>query len=199
MREELPDKGGARMEYRTTPETPVRRDRTPWIWLLVVLLAIALVLVIWWAVAARGRERPMVTAPEEKERVEAEQPAVQPPPEQPLAEQPVVVEREQPVNIYVQPERPSMRVIIVPQGERPPQAKPRLRKVDLPGRLRYQGEAWEPSDEAFVQEAIDLKDTGASVDGNIVYVEEDAEPPYDALYLETQPGSGIYVQYEPVE
>ncbi|NIR01194.1 MAG: hypothetical protein GTN78_13510, partial [Gemmatimonadales bacterium] len=134
---------------------------------MVVLLAIALVLVIWWAVAARGREGPMVTAPEEEERVEAERPAVQPP-EQLPAEQPVVVEREQPVNIYVQPERPSMRVIIVPQGERPPEARPRLRKVDLPGRMRYQGEVWEPSDEAFIQEAIDLKDTGASVDGNIV-------------------------------
>ena len=44
---------------------------------------------------------------------------------------------------------------------------------------------------------MDLKDTGSSVDGNIVYAERDDQPPYDELYLETEPGSSIYIKYEP--
>jgi len=171
---------------------PERPGTAPWVWVLIVLAALVLIFAIWWAVAAQSRERPMVTAPEE-ENLEVERPAAEAP-----AEQPSVVARERPVNIYIQPEEPRVRVIIVPQGERPPEARERLRKLDLPGRFRHQGRMWEPTDEAFIEDAVDLRDSGASVDGNIIYVERDAEMPYEDLYLETEPGSGIYIKYRPM-
>lgn len=182
------------MEQQTpeTPQMPERPGVAPGVWVLILLAAVVLIFAIWWAVAAQNRERPMVTPPEAEEQAQVEAPPAQPP-----AEQPVVVKRERPVNIYVQPEEPRIRVIIVPQGERPPEAKERLRKVDLPGRFRHQGRMWEPTDEAFVEDSVDLKDSGASVDGNIMYVQQDAEPPYDVLYLESEPGSGIYIRYRP--
>lgn len=166
-----------------------RRRMAPWVWVLIVLAALILVFVIWWAVAAQGPKETVVIQPEE-----VEQP---PAPPQPV-EQPVVVEREQPVNIYIQPQQPRPNVVIVPRGQQPPAAKERLRQVDLPGQFRYQGNMWEPSDQAVLEDDVNLKDTGASVGGNIVYADRDAEAPYDRLYLETEPGSGVYLKYEPM-
>jgi len=163
-----------------------RRGTPPWAWVLIVLVALILVFVIWWAIAAQGPEQTVVVLPKE------ERPAA--PPEQP-PEQPVVVERERPVNIYIEREQPRPNVIIVPQGEQPPEARERLRQVDLPSRFRFQGKTWEPADQAVSIEDVDLKDTGTSVDGNIIYAERDDQPPYEDLYLETEPGSGICVKY----
>jgi len=171
----------------------VRRGAPLWAWVLIVLAALILVFVIWWAIAAQGPEQTVVVLPKE-ERPTA--PPEQPPPAKP-PEQPVVVERERPVNIYIEREEPRPSVIVVPQGQQPPEARERLRQVDLPSRFRYQGKTWEPADQTVLREDVDLKDTGASVDGNIVYVQRDDEPPYDELYLETEPGSGIYLKYEP--
>ncbi|HUV04594.1 MAG TPA: hypothetical protein VMX94_05755 [Armatimonadota bacterium] len=183
------------MEERPTTEHPhVRRGPPPWVWVLIVLAALILVFVVWWTIAAQGPRQTVVVVPEE------ERPAVPPvqrPPAERPPEQPVVVEREPPVNIYIGREQPRPSVIVVPKGEQPPEAMERLRQVNLPGRFRYQGKTWEPADQAVSSEDADLKDTGASVDGNIVYAERDDQPPYDELYLETEPGSGIYIKYEP--
>lgn len=161
----------------------------PWVWVLIVLLALILVFVIWWAVAAQAPQPEVITPPDE----ETQEPLVQPP------EQPVAIERERPVNIYIERERPPQqgpRVVIVPREEQPPQARERFRRIDLPSRFRYQGEVWEPSDEALIGDQVNLRDTGASVDGNVIYADQFAERPYDELYLETEPGSDIYIKYE---
>jgi hypothetical protein len=161
-----------------------RRGIAPWIWVLIVLGALILVFVIWWAVAAQAPKTAVV--PQEVKE-QAKQP-----------EQPVVVERQQPVNIYIERQQPAQqgpRVIVVPQNQQPPEAIERLRRVDLPSRFRYQGSVWEPSGQAVMGDTTRLRDTGASIDGNIVYVEEGTESPYYQLYLETEPGSGIYIGY----
>ena len=170
-------------------EVPRTQGIAPWVWILIVLAALILVFVIWWAVAAQSPER-VASVPPEREEV-ARPPAVQP------AEQPVVLERERPVNIYIEREQPRPSVILVPRDEQPPQARERLRQVDLPDRFRYQNKIWEPSGDTVISDEANLMDTGASVDGNIVYAEQYTAPPYDDLYLETGPGTGIYIQYEP--
>lgn len=168
-------------------EYPYRRGIAPWIWVLIVLAAIILVFVIWWAVAAQQPEQTIVTQPEETAEPQLQQPTE--------TQQPVVVERERPVNIYIERERPQPRVIVVPRGETPPQARERLSQVNIPSAFRYQGKVWEPSDEAVSGDNVKLKDTGASIDDNIIYAEQGATSPYNELYLETEPGSGIYVSY----
>jgi len=177
------------MEYPTQ-----RRGIQPWVWVLIVLAAVLLVFVIWWAVAAQGPRETVIIAPEEKE---VERPPAEAPAKETPAEQPVVVERERPVNIYIEREQPRPNVIIVPRDAQRPVARERLRQVDLPSRFRYQRSVWEPSDQAVGADSISLKDTGASVDGNIVYAEQDGEPPYSELYLETEPGSGVFIKYLP--
>lgn len=169
-----------------------RRGPAPWVWVLIVLAAILLIFIVWWIVAAQTKEETVVV-PGPEQPVTPPTPMPEQPP--PSAQAPVIVEREQPVNIYVERNRPEPRVIIVPEGRQPPEAMERLRKVDLPDRFRYQGKVWEPSDEAFARGVLDLRDTGASVDGNILYTEQDAVSPYDELYIETSPGSGIYLKY----
>lgn len=170
------------------------RSTAPWVWMVVTLGAIMLILVVWWAVAAQS-DRQVVVTPEER----APQPSVQPPAEQqPYPEQqPRVIERERPVNIYIEREERQPSVIIVPRGENPPEARERLRQVDLPATFSYQGRTWEPSNTAVSGDEVDLLDTGASVDGNIVYAQRGDTPPYDHIYLETEPGSGIYIRYDP--
>ena len=178
------------MEYRND-----RPGIAPWVWVLIVLAAIILIFVIWWAVAAQGPEQVVVVPGGEEEQ------PVQPPPQQPSAqqpeEQPQVIERERPVNIYIEREGREPNVVVVPRDEQQPRAEERMRQVDLPGEFRYQGRTWEPSDQAVSGDEVSLRDTGASVDGNVVYARQDAERPYDELYLETEPGSGIYIKYEP--
>jgi hypothetical protein len=161
--------------------------------MLIVLAAILLIFIVWWIVAAQTKEETVVV-PGPEQPVTPPTPMPEPPPS---AQAPVIVERERPVNIYVERNRPEPRVIIVPEGRQPPEAMERLRKVDLPDRFRYQGKVWEPSDEAFARGVLDLRDTGASVNGNIIYTEQVAVSPYEELYIETSPGSGIYLKYIP--
>ena len=170
-------------------QLPRRTGTAPWVWVLIVLAALILVFMIWWAVAAQAPETTVVV-PEEQPQPPVVQPLLPP-----TQEQPVIIERERPVNIYIEREQPNPRVIVIPQSQQPPEAKERLSLVNLPSRFRYQGRAWEPSDEAVSGDTINLRDTGASINGNIVYAEQGTEPQYDALYLETKPGSGVYVKY----
>lgn len=170
-------------------EQPEKRGTASWIWVLIVLAALILIFVIWWAVSAQGPER-MTAAPGPEERQPAQPPIVQSP-----QEQPIIIEPQIPVNIYIEREQPSTNVIVVPKGQQPPQAMERLRQVDLPSMLRYQNKIWKPSNEAVTGGDVNLKDTGASIDGNIVYAEQNAQSPYYNLYLETEPGSGVYIKY----
>jgi hypothetical protein len=40
-----------------------------------------------------------------------------------------------------------------------------------------------------------LKDSGDSAGGRTIYVEQNAQKPYDHIYLETESGSGIFLRY----
>ena len=159
----------------------------PWVWILVVLLAVILIFVVWWAVAAESPERTVVVPGPAQPTAPVQQPAQQPP------AQPQVVER--PVTIYVEPGQTPPTVYVVPKGQQPPQATQRL---SLPGEFSYQGKNWEPSTTAVTSDTVKLTDTGASVVGNTVYAAADDQPPYSALYLETAPGTGVYLKYQPM-
>ena len=171
-----------------------RRRIAPWVWILIVLLAVILIFVVWWAVAAQSPERTVVVPGQEQPAMPPAQQPAQQPPAQPA--QPQVIER--PVTIYVERgERPST-VYVVPRDEQPPQATERLRQIDIPGEFSYQERNWQPSNEAVMSDNLTRKDTGATVAGNKLYALADDQPPYDSLYLETEPGSGVYVKYEPM-
>lgn len=157
-----------------------------WVWVLVVLAAIILVFMVWFVVSASTR-RPTVVVPPEQ------QPAVQPSQQQ----QPVIVKRERPVTIYVQRNQPQPKVYVIPEGKQPPEAKANVEPVNLPSQFRYQSTLWQPSGQAFTSDHVMLKDTGLNVGGNIVYARQDAQAPYNAFYLETQPGSGVFIEYTP--
>lgn len=169
-----------------------RRRTPPWVWVLVTLGAVILVFVIWWAVAASGPRETVVVTPEER------QPSVEPTPQQPPpSEQPVVVEPSQPVNIFIERNRPTA-VIIVPRGQEPPEARENLEEVALPGEFRYRNRIWQATTEVVMGDQANLRDIGATVDGNPIYADQDARPPYDVLHLETEKGSGIFIKYKPV-
>lgn len=178
------------MEYHVHDDD--RHYVAPWVWILIVLLAIILIFVIWWAVAAQSPQRTVVVPGQEQPVTPpVQQPAQQPPAQPTQAAPPQVVER--PVTIYVERGQAPSTVYIVPKGEQPPQATQRL---SLPGEFIYEGRNWKPSDTALTSDTF--ADTGASVAGNTVYAGPDDQPPYSALYLETQPGSGVYVEYKPM-
>lgn len=176
-----------------------RRGLAPWVWVLIVLGALLLVFIVWWAVAAQNQEQTVV--------VPNQPPTVAPPtvttpptntqPQTTTPAKPTVVERSQPVNIYVERNQTAPKVIVVPTDKQPPEATNRLTKIDLPGKFKYQDQTWEPSDQAISGSDVNLKDSGASINGNVIYVMKDAQEPYNEVYLETNPGSGIYVKYIP--
>jgi hypothetical protein len=167
------------VEYRAPEDN---RGVAPWIWVLIVLLAILLVFVIWWAVAAQSQRTVTVPGP-----AQPTTPAQQPAP-------PQVVER--PVTIYVEGGQTPSTVYIVPKGQQPPPQA--TEQVSLPGEFGYAGNNWEPSGQAVTSDSVKLMDTGLQVDGNTIYADEGAQPPYSTLYLQTQPGSGVYIKYEPM-
>ncbi|MHB1001040.1 MAG: hypothetical protein ACYC27_17495, partial [Armatimonadota bacterium] len=157
-----------------------RRGFAPWLWILIVLGALILVLVIWWAVAAQSPEETVVV-PDNGQTTIAPPPQQTPTtPQQPT--QPVTVTRERPVNIYIEQREAQPRVIVVPKDEQPPEAKDRLRQLDLPGSFRYQDKVWEPSDQAVTGDTAELRDTGANIDGNVIYAQRSDTEPYDDLY-----------------
>ena len=171
------------------------RHIAPWIWVMIVLLAIILVFVIWWVVAAQSpRTVVIVPGPSQPTTPPTQQPS--PPSGTAQPPQPVVVQPQTPVNIYVQDRQPSPKVIIVPRDQQPPPSAQGATQVTLPGAFKYQGKTWTASDEAITSSTAKLKDIGATVDGNPLYAGQGAEPPHDTLYLETSPGSGIFLKYE---
>lgn len=182
-----------------------RRGPAPWIWILVVLGALVLVLVVWWAVAAQNEPDTIVvpggsqtTTPPTYQQP-TQQPLEQAPPQsqQPQSSQPVVVQRERPVNIYIERDTQSPRVVTVPRGQEPPQAEQRVRQLNVPDQFRLEGKLWQPSGEAVTSDTTKLKDSGMSVGGNVIYAQQGATQPFGELYLETEPGSGVFVVYTP--
>ncbi|HET6457046.1 MAG TPA: hypothetical protein VFI02_21820 [Armatimonadota bacterium] len=171
------------MEYRAPEDN---RGVAPWIWVLIVLLAILLVFVVWWAVAAQSQRTVTVPGPAQPTTPPAQQPAQTTPPQ--------VVER--PVTIYIERGQTPSTVYIVPKGQQPPPQA--TEQVSLPGEFSYAGKNWEPAGQAVPSDSVKLVDTGLQVEGNTIYADEGAQPPYRALYLQTQPGSGVYIKYEPM-
>lgn len=193
-----------------------RRGLPPWVWVLIVLGAILLVFVVWWTVAAGSRQQIVVVPAGGETTVQPSTQPAQPAPAQPAqptqptmpttsvspsrptaqSQKPIVIVREHPVNVYVQPKSPTPSVIVVPKNEQPPAGVASARPSSLPGAFSYQNKTWQPSNEA-VTDKTTLRNTGAVVNGDAIYVKVDAQPPYDELYVETSPGSGILVRYDP--
>jgi outer membrane biosynthesis protein TonB len=110
--------------------------------------------------------------------------------------QPVVVQPQPPINIYVNNKQPAPQVYIVPKGQQPPSGAQNAQQVTLPGAFNYQGRTWSPSNQAVTSASTKLKEIGVSVNSKPIYAAQDAKPPYDALYLETSPGSGVFLKYD---
>lgn len=181
------------MEYRD-------EERNPWPWVAIVVGILIFLGASWWVASAATRGDDIVLT-EEQQRQPSQQPQEDQQAEQPASEQPTATEQQPPVNIYVertpqQPEQPPV-VIIVPQDEQPPRASEgtELSRVELPARFTYRGSTWTASDHDASPNRDDLTNTGASIDGRAIYVKNDDDPPYDAVYVETERNSGVFVRY----
>ena len=159
----------------------------------VAVIVIVLVFVVWWTVAAQNRDR-VTTAPGPA------QPTT-PPIEQAslVREQPVVVQPTEPVEIYVEGGTTPPVVHVVLKGRKPPAPMDRLSRVNLPTAFKYRDKTWVPSGEAVTASDAKLMDIGVTVDGNLVYADQDARPPYTSFHLESSPGSGVFVRYRVVD
>jgi|GEM_PF-2854128 len=191
------------MEYRD-------ERRNPWPWVAIIAGLLIFLAASWWIASASTRGDDIVLLDEEEEQpasrqpTQPGQPSTQQPSQQPgsrpATEEPTVTEQQPPVNIYVErtPERPEQRpvVVVVPRGDQPRATDGgQLSQVDVPAQFRYRGSSSEADDQAVSPRSEDLTDTGASVDGHAIYVQRDDDPPYDAVYVETEPGSEVYVRY----
>lgn len=184
------------MEYRRDDDT----RSNPWPWVAIIVGILIFLTAAWWIAGASSRDRETVLLPpDEPERTEPAQPSTQPTqPDQ--TTEPTVTERQPPVNIYVQrtPEQPNRRpvIVVVPEGQQPPRSDGmRLSEVDVPAEFRYQGSVWQASDQATSPDPDDLVDTGANIEGKDIYAERNDRPPYDTVYVETEPDSGVFVRY----
>ena len=167
----------------------------PWVWVLIVLLALILVFVVWWVVAAQNPGTVVVVpGPSQPTTPPQTQPSQPTGGTQPT--QPVVVQPRSPVNIYINNKQPSPEVYVVPKGQQLPSGAQNAQQVTLPGAFNYQGRTWSASDQAVTSDTMKLKEIGVSVNGKPLYAAQDAKPPYDALYLETSSGSGVFLKYD---
>ena len=158
-------------------------------WAPVAVIAIVLVFVVWWTVAAQSRDR-VTTAPGPAQHTT-------PPIEQAslVREQPVVVQPTEPVDVYVERGTTPPVVHVVLKGRKPPVPIDRLSRVNLPTAFKYRDKTWVPSGEAVTASDAKLMDIGVAVDGNLVYADQDARPPHKSFYLETSPGSAVFIVY----
>ncbi|MDO8587453.1 MAG: hypothetical protein Q7T82_10470 [Armatimonadota bacterium] len=171
----------------------------PWAWVAMALGALLVILIVW-LVAASNRPipeeqygtqpAPSPTAPAPEVAPSAPvTPEVTPPaPSAPV---------EKPVRVYIY-ERPQAapRVIAVPQGAKEPQRSKGYESVDLPGQFTLSGRDWQAAAGALItDETLLLKDNGMRVEGHVVYVADNDDKPFDALYIETASGSGKYIKY----
>jgi hypothetical protein len=156
-------------------------------------IVIVLVFVVWWTVAAQSRDR-VTTAPGPA------QPTT-PPIEQAslVREQPVVVQPTAPVDVYVERGTTPPVVYVMPKGRKPHAPMDRLSRVNLPTAFKYRNMTWVPSGEAVTASDAKLMDIGVAVDGNLVYADQEARPPHKSFYLETSPGSGVFIAYRAVD
>ena len=159
------------------------------LWAPVAVIVIVLVFVVWWTVAAQSRDR-VTTAPEPAH-------PTTPPIKQAslLREQPVVVQPTEPVDVYVERGTTPPVVHVVLKGRKPPAPMDRLSRVNLPAAFKYRDKPWVPSGEAVTASDAKLMDIGVTVDRNLVYADQDARPPHKSFYLETAPGSGVFIKY----
>lgn len=186
------------------------RRIAPWIWVLIVLLALILIFVVWWVVAASNTGGVVVVPGPSQPTAQPTQPAQPSQPSQPSGggtqqptsggtqqpAQPVVVQPQPPINIYIENKQPAPKVTVAPKGQQPPSTAQNAQQVDLPGAFKYQGKTWNASSTAVMSSSTKLKDIGVTVDGKPLYADQDAKPPYDQLYIETSPGSGIFLLYD---
>ena len=173
----------------------------PWAWVAIALGALLVVLLVWLVAAS--------TRPSPEERYGTEPtpspvaPGMTPRPPVTTETTPETVppapsapeDKSARVYIYEKPQTPP-RVVAVPEGVKEPQENKGYESVDLPGRFTLSGKEWQAAPGALIaEETIILKDSGMRVEGHAVYVSDDDRKPFDALYIETAPGSGKYIEY----
>ena len=163
------------------------------LWAPVAVIVIVLVSAVWWAVAAQSRDH-VTTAPGTAQ-------PMTPPIERALLvrEQPVVVQTTKPAEIYLERGTTPPVVHVVLKGRKTHGQVERLSRVNLPAAFKYRDKTWVPSGRAVTASDAKLMDIGVTVDGNLVYADQDARPPYKSFYLETSPGSGVFVRYRVVD
>ena len=156
--------------------SPVYRvDLIPrWIW---VLLAVALLLVLIVAISAaasRGQRQAFVPGPEVTTGNPQDFMEQPPTPAVP----PTTTEPE-----TVTPTTPGTPGTgQIPQG--------------LPEAFTFQGRTWQFA-EGPVQ--VEVVTTGEYADDHIIYQRQNRQPPFQELFLETEPNSGIFYKYIPAK
>jgi len=187
-------------------ESPYRNRPgfAPWVWVLIVLAAIVLIFVIWWAVGAQSPNQTVIVPGEQQQPTTVPPSSTQPaqptqPVQTPQSSQPVVVQPQRPVNIYVGKEQPNPNVVIVPRGEKIPQATDNMKQVNLPSSFKYTGTTWTAATDAVSGDYTTMTDIGAQVQGHEIYAPAGDTKPYTELYIETSPGSNVYLKYTPAK
>jgi hypothetical protein len=181
----------------------VRRGPSPWVWVLIALAAIILVFVIWFAIAAQNQQETIIVpgGGQETTPPTTGQAPSQPAPSQQTPSQPTPPQSAPPqtgtnVNIYVGKDQNQPNVVVVPKGGQAPSSASGMQQVNLPGEFRYSNTLWKVSRQAVAGDNANLKKTGDSTGGKAIYAEQSAQEPYDHVYLETRPGSGIFLRYD---
>lgn len=98
-----------------------------------------------------------------------------------------------PADYLEPPPRPSVMPTSPPTPV-PPGATSNQTQPETPRAFTYAGQMWTLSDGPV---KVDVESIGKLPDGRVVYVEVGDIPPYDALYLESAPSTGLYHKYVP--
>ncbi len=183
------------MEYRNEDHA-----RSPWPWVAVILGILIFLGVALWVASAGNREDQVAVTDQQPQQPTTTEPP-QPEMQQPATERPTATEQQPPVNIYVErsPDQPDQRpvIVVVPDDQRPPSASDgsEVSPVNVPARFTYQGMTWQADGQTTSPDPDTLTDTGATIEGNAIYVERADKRPYDSVYVETERDSGVFVKY----
>lgn len=139
-----------------------------WLWVMLGVAAVLVIVLVVSGAMSGPPEEVMVVGPTVKTGNPADY--LEPPPSPPVKPTPTTLP-------------PS------PPAETSDQAQP-----GTPRAFTYAGQMWVLSDGPV---RVNVESIGKLPDGHVVYAEVEDTPPYDALYLETAPNSGLYQKYVP--
>lgn len=140
-----------------------------WLWVMLGVAAMLVIILVVSGAMSGPPEEVMVVGPAVKTGNPADY--LEPPPPPPVKPTPTT------------PTPPS------PPGETSDQAQ-----QGTPKAFTYAGQMWVLSDGPV---RVNVESIGKLPDGRVVYVEVEDTQPYDSLYLESAPNSGLYHKYVP--